>query len=776
MPPRNMIARMSGAFSGLTLARQLVLLVLVTALPLILSLLLLFDRLATSERDTIRQGLLVSSKILAGLVENEVETFAAVGTTLATSPSLQQGNLTAFRDEAERALRFVPGAWLALSDPSGQQVLNTLTPTGTSLPKHAAPDVVRRGFETGRYQVGDIVYGPVARKPTTYVEIPAFKGTTPLYSLSIGMPTARFLGLITQQFESGENVGILDGNRRFVARLLDNDARIGTLAAEGWRAAIDGASEGLASTITLEGNASVTGYSQTRFGWTVGVGQRLAAIAGPQRLVLWRTGLLALSLTALSLVAASIIATRSGVGIRELAQSAKSLGDGALLPPPQPPFAEARVIGDTLVDVSAELKRRGEIIARDKQDLEIRVAQRTSELEAEVARRNETEEQLRQAQKMEAIGQLTGGIAHDFNNMLAIIIGNLEVLQRRLARGDRDVARYIVNALDGAQRSATLTQRLLAFSRQQPLMPTVIDANSLVGGMADLLRRAIGESVRLETIQAGGLWRISVDGGQLEQAVVNLAVNARDAMETGGRLTIETYNASLDDAYADTHGIPAGQYVVIAVSDNGEGMSPEVAGRAFDPFFTTKTVGKGSGLGLSQVFGFVRQSGGHVKIYSEVGHGTSIKLYLPRYTGSEALAANIPLLIGDAPGGSPAEIVVVVEDEDKVRHMVVDALRDLGYTVAHAAGGREGLDVLERIEGASLLLTDIVMPDMNGRELVDAVKLRQPNLKVLYTTGYTRNAVIHDGKLDADVNLLTKPFTIDQLAAKVRRVLDGVES
>ena len=773
---QGLTARIGIAFSRLSLARQLVLLVLTTALPLILSLLLLFDRLATSERETIRQGLLVSSKILSGLVENEVETFAAIGSTLATSSSLQQGNLAVFRDEAERALRFVPGAWLALSDPGGQQVLNTLTPSGASLPKHAAPDVVRRGFETGQYQVGDTVYGPVVRKPTTYVEIPVFQAGAPLYSISIGIPTARFLGLITRQFESGENVGILDRNRRFVARLLDNDARVGTLAAEGWRTAIDRAPDGLTSSITLEGNESETGYSQTRFGWTIGVGQRAAVIVNSQRTVLWRVGLLALLLTALSLVAAWIIASHSARGIRLLARSAKSLGDSALVPTPQSPFAEARVIGDTLAEVSVELKRRGDIIARDKEDLEVRVAQRTRELETEIARRSQTEDQLRQAQKMEAIGQLTGGIAHDFNNMLAIIIGNLEVLQRRMTRGDRDVGRYITNALDGAQRSATLTQRLLAFSRQQPLAPSVLDANSLVGGMADLLRRAIGEAVRLETVQAGGLWRINADGGQLEQAIVNLAVNARDAMEAGGRLTIETYNASLDDAYADAHGVPVGQYVVIAVSDNGHGMPPEVAERAFDPFFTTKKIGKGSGLGLSQIFGFMRQSGGHAKIYSEVGHGTSVKLYMPRYTGPQPLTAPLLLPSADMPGGTSAEIVVVVEDEEKVRRMVVDALRDLGYTVAHAAGGQDGLSVLEQIGGASLLLSDIVMPDMNGRQLVDAAKLRQPHLKVLYITGYTRNAVIHGGKLDADVDLLMKPFTIDQLATKVRRVLDGVDS
>jgi signal transduction histidine kinase/CheY-like chemotaxis protein len=396
-----------------------------------------------------------------------------------------------------------------------------------------------------------------------------------------------------------------------------------------------------------------------------------------------------------------------------------------------------------------------------------------ADLQAQIADRETAEGQVRQLQKMEAIGQLTGGIAHDFNNMLAIVVGSLDIARRRLqGKDEANVGRYIDNAFEGAQRAATLTARLLAFSRQQPLEPKVLDSNKLVGNTSELLLRTIGEPVRIETVLAGGLWRICADGSQLESAIVNLAVNARDAMPNGGTLTIETANCHLDDAYARNHAeVTAGQYVMISLTDSGVGMTPEVIERAFDPFYTTKTVGKGTGLGLSQVFGFVKQSGGHLKIYSEVGHGTTVKIYLPRHTGPGA--PEQPAAIAGVPLGRADEIVMVVEDEADVRHMSVDALRDLGYTVVQAAGPLQALEQLALQPEMTLLFTDIVMPDMNGRQLAERAVAERPGLKVLYTTGYTRNAVVHNGTLDQGVHFLAKPFTVAQLAVKVRDVLDG---
>jgi len=395
-------------------------------------------------------------------------------------------------------------------------------------------------------------------------------------------------------------------------------------------------------------------------------------------------------------------------------------------------------------------------------------------LREEMAARVAAEGQLRQLHKMESVGQLTGGIAHDFNNMLAIVIGSLDLARRRARGGEMEkLERCIDNAIEGAERAASLTARLLAFSRQQPLAPVAIDANRLVAGMSELLRRTLGEQIAVETVLAGGLWLTYADALQLENAILNLAVNARDAMVEGGRLTIETANSHLDDAYAATrHDITPGQYVLICVSDTGVGMTAEVADRAFDPFFTTKESGKGTGLGLSQVFGFVKQSGGHVAIYSEPGEGTTVKLYLPRFTGA-APEDSARHAARELPGGSGEELVLVVEDEQRVRDFSVDALRELGYGAIAAANGREALTLLAENPEIRLLFTDVVMPEMNGRRLAEEARLLRPDLKILYTTGYTRNAVVHNGTLDVGVAFLAKPFTVSQLASKVREVLDG---
>lgn len=386
------------------------------------------------------------------------------------------------------------------------------------------------------------------------------------------------------------------------------------------------------------------------------------------------------------------------------------------------------------------------------------------------------QEALRQSQKMEAVGQLTGGIAHDFNNMLSVVIGSLELLDRRLTDSDVRARRYLDAAAEAARRSSLLTQRLLAFSRQQPLQPEAIDANKLVAGMSDLLRHSIGADVRLETVLAGGLWRTHADPNQLENVVLNLAVNARDAMPEGGRLTIETQNAHLDDRYAAVHaGMLAGQYVLIAVTDTGTGMPADVIEKAFDPFFTTKEIGKGTGLGLSQVYGFVKQSGGHVKIYSEIGQGTTIKIYLPRLLGASDAFKEVDTY-QSLPLGEVREVVLVVEDESAVRRFSVEALSELGYRVLEADGAAAALRLLDSHPEIVLLFTDVVMPDVNGAKLAEEARRRRPDLKVLFTTGYTRNAVVHNGVLDSGVEMIGKPFTLEALAAKLRLVLETSNS
>jgi signal transduction histidine kinase/CheY-like chemotaxis protein len=399
------------------------------------------------------------------------------------------------------------------------------------------------------------------------------------------------------------------------------------------------------------------------------------------------------------------------------------------------------------------------------------LAATNTQLLEQVSRREQVESQLRQSQKMEALGQLTGGIAHDFNNMLGVIMGAHDLIARHIKKGDFAIQRFIDAAGNAAERAAVLTQRLLAFARQQPLAPQPIDANKMIGSMSDLLHSTLGEQIQIETVTAGGLWAVHADAQQLESAILNIAINARDAMPDGGKLTIETANAYLDEAYCRQNPeIEPGQFVMTAITDTGSGMLPDIAARAFDPFFTTKPAGKGTGLGLSQVYGFVKQSRGHIKIYSEAGAGTTVKIYLPRFIGAAAdikRAAVEPARTGDR-----SEIILVVEDDALMRQLTTDALHELGYTVFDAENAVNALAILDREPDVKLLFTDVVMPDINGKRLADEATRRRPGLKVLFTTGYTANAVVHGGVLDAGVQFISKPFTLDQLAAKVRAVLD----
>ena len=388
---------------------------------------------------------------------------------------------------------------------------------------------------------------------------------------------------------------------------------------------------------------------------------------------------------------------------------------------------------------------------------------------------SEARAQLAVSQKMEAVGQLSGGIAHDFNNLLMIVLGNLESAQRKtreIANVHPNLQRNIDNAMRGAQRAASLTSRLLAFSRRQALNPKALDVNKFLSGSAEFLQRSLGELIDIETVGAAGLWQIEVDANQLEAALVNIAINARDAMPNGGKLTLEAANTYLDAAYCERNPeLSPGQFVVICVTDTGEGMDRNVVSRAFEPFFTTKEVGHGTGLGLSQVYGFVKQSGGHLKIYSEVGQGTTIKLYFPRFTGEIAEEENEPLDV--LAQGEQGETILLVEDDKDVRTYLSEALRDLNYRVLSAGEAVTALRLLAadklRID---VLLTDIVMPGINGRELGQKATQMRPPLKVLYMTGYSRNAVVHHGRLDQDVDLLQKPISTQVLASRLRDLLD----
>ena len=451
---------------------------------------------------------------------------------------------------------------------------------------------------------------------------------------------------------------------------------------------------------------------------------------------------------------AGVFTERSERGLEGLAaEAAVAIDNARLTQAAQQEIAERKRVEEALRDLNATLEQQ--------------VLERTEQL-----RRNE--QALRQSQKMEAVGQLTGGIAHDFNNLLQIIIGNLDTLQRNLPADSPRLQRSATHAMAGARRAAALTQRLLAFSRRQPLDPKPIDVNILVSGMSDLLHRTLGETISVEAVRGAGLWRVEADPNELEAAILNLAVNARDAMPEGGRLTIETANTHIDEAYAATHAeVLAGQYVVLSVSDTGAGMDAATIAQAFEPFFTTKAVGKGTGLGLSQVYGFVKQSGGHVKIYSEFGQGSTVKIYLPRLAGAGEVSERLDE--NSAPEGTSEETILVVEDNDDVRTYSVETLRELGYRVVEAHDGPSALRLLERQPRVDLLFTDVVLPSgMTGAQLAAQALGLRPHLKVLFTTGYARNAIVHHGRLDKGVQLITKPFSFAELAGRVRDVLDGL--
>ncbi len=389
----------------------------------------------------------------------------------------------------------------------------------------------------------------------------------------------------------------------------------------------------------------------------------------------------------------------------------------------------------------------------------------------DVTKRNETEEQLRQAQKMEAIGQLTGGVAHDFNNLLAIIQGNLELIKERIETDPR-LSEMAGDALRATERGAVLTQHLLAYSRQQPLEPHVLALESVVADLTSMLSRTLEETIQVEASIAPDIWKVRIDPHQLENSLLNLAVNARDAMPAGGKLTIEASNSILDELYAaENADVTPGNYVMIAVTDTGVGMSSETIGRAFEPFFTTKTVGRGTGLGLSMVYGFVKQSGGHIKIYSEIGHGTTVKLYLPS-AQEETAAAHALRREAVVPKGNQGEVILVVEDDAAVRKLAIRLLTELGYETISAEDGGAALKILETDARIDLLFTDVVMPGgMNGPALARKAQIHRPDLRVLYMSGYTKNAILHNGELDEGVHLLAKPFRKIDLATKVRDAL-----
>ncbi len=762
-----------------TLAFQLRLLALATALPLLLLAMIIFLQMVNQERQSIRQGLLTNARTLAGLVDSEIGTHAAIASTLANSPELQAGNFQEFWQEANKALEFVPGSWLNVTSPDGTTLMATLVPVGTALPILAAQDLVARAFATGKIQVSDVLLAATSQRLSILVMVPVYRDGKPIFCITIGVPPDRFLKLLETQYSEGYVVAIADRQGKFVARIPEHTERLGTLIAPGWRKAIAEAREGWSQNVSVEGNWILTGYAPTSHGWTVGVAQLEAELDQPVRQLLWSIAIVASVLLLSSLGLAWWLSSRAGRNMAALAEAARAIGQGTQALPQQPSFLEAHIIAESLATASKELHQRGEDLERINNQLETQVSERTSDLVAEMRRREEIEGTLRQSQKMDAIGQLTGGIAHDFNNMLTIVIGNIDTLQRRLRNADPEISAPLLKpaeaAMKGARNAAKLTHRLLAFARQQPLAAKPVDVRTLVSDMADMMTRMAGETVKIETVSGAGLWPALADENQLENALLNLVVNARDAMPNGGQITVETSNAYLDESYvAQVGDIKAGQYVMLSVSDTGTGIPPDKIHKVFEPFFTSKPPGQGTGLGLAMIHGFVKQSGGHIRIYSEVNEGTTVKIYLPRMPAADTPPVERSERKQPVARALAGETILLVEDDDGVRDYAVEVLRDAGYQVIALADGKSALAALSETERVDILFTDVVLGgDLNGRQLAEEFSKKFPGVPVLFTTGYTRNAIVHHGRLDAGVNLLNKPYTSQQLGDKLRQLINS---
>jgi signal transduction histidine kinase len=764
--------------ASVSLRAILIAIVVTAAIPALIFSGILLQRYAASERERSEAELEESARGLVRAVDAELAGIRSVLLALASSPTLTEGDLAGFEEQL-RAVRIRTGRHLELLDLDGQIVASTQVPPG-SPPLWIGPGDWKTAVEARRTYVTHVLQEPDGRLLARVV-VPIVQDDVVRWALHAIVLPSDFSPILRQPGVPPDwIVSVVDQDGTHFIRSHGNDKFAGRPLVPELVDHLRRHETGTWPTTSLEGIPliSTLAYAPSSQ-WAVAVGLPETTLQAPLYRQLGNLAILGVLLLATAFILAFLTARYLDTSIQGLRRAARRVGSGEVIDPPSSRVREVQHLADVLAQISHQLHDRTTRLAELNATLEEQVAARTAQLTEsntklleEMKRRQETEDQLRQIQKLEAIGQLTGGIAHDFNNMLAVAMSSLRLIARRLERGDTQVQEFIDGGLQSVERAATLTRRLLAFARQQSLAPTEVNVNRLLADMEDMLRRTLREDIIIETRLAGGAWRTHVDVSGLENAIINLAANARDAMATGGKLTIETANAHLDEGYASGHpDVSAGDYVMITVTDTGCGMTPQVVHRAFDPFFTTKPVGQGTGLGLSQVFGFLKQSGGHVSIDSEVGSGTTIKLYLPRLLDqAERPTGTAPTDFSMRTIGSK-ELILVVEDDDSVREVTVRLLHELNYATIDADCAQTALALLDSQSDVKLLLTDVVMPDMNGRKLAEEALKRRPNLKVLYTTGYTSSAIVHDGVLDPDVQLLVKPFTVEALAQKLDEIL-----
>jgi len=743
------VARVRGGWS---LRTRLALLVAATAFPLLAFGLGLNYADYVSAREDAGKAALGLARGTSLALEGRLRTWIAAMQALSLSPYLRDLDMANFRDRAEALLaQQFPDAAIVLLRQDGQQLMNTAVSPDTPLPVIQNKDALRQVFATGQPVVSDLYPGQVVNRPIIAIEVPVKRGDgTVAYALALGPPLSAFADIIARQrLPQSWVVSIFDSKGVNVGRVPNSEQFVGRQASPSLFPILMSKSEGITETTSLEGIPLMTAFSRGEaFGWSAAIGIPRAELVNPVFEAEATTFVIGGILSLISLALAQLVAGQISRPIAALRRLATA--------PDRPGLQGFARTGLPETDEVAEALWRAVEDRRRSEEERLRASKALSEIE----------EKLRQSQKMEAIGNLTGGLAHDFNNLLGVIVANLDLARAEL-RHERDVAGLLDEAVDAALRGGDLIRHLLAFARQQPLSPQRVDLNGLISGMVTILRRTLGDNIEIALELAGDLWPTVVDPVQLQSSLVNLATNARDAMPNGGRLLIVARNDSLDADYAAVHPeVVPGDYAVIEVSDTGTGMPPEVLRRVFDPFYTTKGVGKGTGLGLSMVFGFIKQSGGHINIYSEVGKGTTIRLYLPR-----DLRAAAPVAVAARPsrpvGGF--ETILIVEDNAAFRKVSVRQIKALGYRVLEAEGPAAALKQLEH-EKVDLLFTDLMMPGgVDGFALAKEARARWPNLKVMLASGFPETKLAGS---EAVRHILAKPWRVEELSRKLRETLD----
>jgi signal transduction histidine kinase len=730
---------------------RLMMLTLATVLPLVAVGGVAIIRMVDDQNIKVEQGVGRTVDGLLGDVDRQIIAIEAELQVLAVSPSLQEEDLYPFYQQMNAALP-LQGTSIALLDIKGQQLLNTNRPFGAPLPRSFNTEMSERIIATGKPQVSDLIMGAVLHRPIVAVGVPVFRDGKVALILTMGLGSEILSKLLHQpDLLPDWVVAIFDRKGIIVARNRELDRFLGKPAAPIIREAIKGPVESWIPNVTSEGIRVYSTFRRSAVtGWTAAIGVPRKFVDIPRRRAQFLAFGGGVSVLAVSLFLAWWMAQAIRRPVEALTAATKAVASGA-------PIGDLNSGVRELNQVSDALRATAAALARHREQLEGTVALRTEELQAEIEARRQAEATLLQSQKMEAIGQLTGGVAHDFNNLLTIASGSLEMLGARIS--DERSLHLLRNAQSAISRGATLTTSLLAFARKQRLEPVLANLNSVILDMGEMLRRSIGASVEIRHALASELWPVEIDLGQIETALLNIAINARDAMPEGGILLFETANVS-DPTPEEVAGRDC---VLVSVHDTGIGMSPDVVERAFEPFFTTKEVGRGTGLGLSMVFGVVHQSGGAVRLRSELGRGTTVLIYLPRAAQAALPAADIAASVCSSSGADAH--ILVVDDDAAVRCVTVECLREAGYRVAEADSGSAALAFFKRDDTCDLVVMDHVMPGLSGKDTVRLARRDRPELKVLFLSGYAAWE-----EAGGDI-WLQKPFKMQALTEAVTRAL-----